>query len=69
MKTITFDGATLEEAEKKKEEWLSANNGLIIMAVRKFPLTRIPNHPYAPVEYAVSIELDYEVSMHPLCTP
>ncbi|HEX6502434.1 MAG TPA: hypothetical protein VF011_04250 [Terriglobales bacterium] len=63
MKTITFDGATQEEAENKKEEWLSANKGLTVIAVRKFPLTKIPNHPYVPVEYAVSIELDYEGEM------
>jgi hypothetical protein len=69
MKTITFDGAAHEEAENKKAEWLSAHNGLIVMAVRNFPLTRIPNHPYEPVEYAVSIELDYEVSMYQLCPP
>jgi hypothetical protein len=60
METITFNGRTQEEAENKKAEWLSAHNRLIVIAVRNFPLTRIPNHPYAPVEYAVSIELDYE---------
>jgi hypothetical protein len=59
MKTITFDGATADEAEEKKAQWLSDHPDVIVQATRSLPLP-VSRERYAKITYPVSIEVDYD---------
>lgn len=61
MKTITFDGDTQEEAEAKKDRWLSENKGVTVRQTRVHPLFTTPD-PRAKLQTATSIELDFDES-------
>ncbi|HXC26898.1 MAG TPA: hypothetical protein VNV38_03010 [Stellaceae bacterium] len=61
METMTFTGTTLEEAEERKAEWLSANPGVIVRASRAAYLAE-GTGPHARPEYRHVIDLDYDYS-------
>ena len=60
MKTETFEGATLEEAEKRKARWLSAHNGVTVRATRTNYAAEGPDQRYAKIMFLPSIEVDYD---------
>jgi hypothetical protein len=58
--TETFEGATLEEAEKRKARWLSAHNGVTVRATRTNYRATGPDQRYAKIMFPPSIEVDYD---------
>ena len=63
MKTITFDGASEEEAAAKKEKWLSEQTDVSVRATRTFPLAQAQRR-FAKMDgqapRPTAIEVDYE---------
>jgi hypothetical protein len=61
METIAFHGASQEEAEERKEEWLLASPGVIVRDTRIVFAGGKPDRCTVFV-YRCSIEVDYEIS-------
>lgn len=60
MITIAFEADTMEQAEGKKAQWVSAHPAATVLKTRANHVAKPGGARYAKIEFMARIEVDYE---------